>query len=400
MCRFLTFRKRIKKLFIQSLFLTLILFFKCYNVTAMESNYLEKLNIIKQFKMPEGDVTHFQSFGEGHIHETYFFVIDSSFEFILQRINNNVFKDVEGLMNNISLVTEFITNKIIEEGGDPTRETLTIIPTLDNKTYYYDKEKDEYYRIYIYISNSVAHQTIENKETFALSGKAFANFALMLNDFDASQLVEVIPNFHNTKARFDHFMQTLKIDRLGLAKNVKDEIDFILKHEKDCSVIVDLIKSGEIPLKVTHNDPKLNNILFNKTDDKPVCVIDLDTIMPGTIIYDFGDAIRSGTNTASESERDLSKVQFNFEYFEAFARSYISTYGKKITNVEKQYLAFGAKLMTLECGIRFLDDYLDGSRYFKIHYPDQNLVRARNQFKLVEEMEKVFDKMNEVIFRR
>lgn len=366
----------------------------------MESNYLEKLNIIKQFKMPEGDVTHFQSFGEGHIHETYFFVIDSSFEFILQRINNNVFKDVAGLMNNISLVTEFITNKIIEEGGDPTRETLTIIPTLDNKTYYYDKEKDEYYRIYIYISNSVAHQKIENKETFALSGKAFANFALMLNDFDASQLVEVIPNFHNTKARFDHFMQTLKIDRLGLAKNVKDEIDFILKHEKDCSVIVDLIKSGEIPLKVTHNDPKLNNILFNKTDDKPVCVIDLDTIMPGTIIYDFGDAIRSGTNTASESERDLSKVQFNFEYFEAFARSYISTYGKKITNVEKQHLAFGAKLMTLECGIRFLDDYLDGSRYFKIRYPDQNLVRARNQFKLVEEMEKVFDKMNEVIFRR
>ena len=362
----------------------------------MENN---KSNIIKKFKLPVGDITHFQPFGEGHIHETYFFVIDSAYEFILQKVNHNVFKNVPGLMNNIQLVTNFIKEKLLENGDDAQRGTLNVIPTLEGSPYYYDEENDAYYRVYIFISNSVAHQKIENAETFALSGKAFANFALMLDDFDASQLVEVIPNFHNTKSRFEHFLLTLKQDKLGLAKYVKDEIQFVLDREKDCSIIVDLISEGKIPLKVTHNDPKLNNILFNKSDDKPICVIDLDTIMPGTIIYDFGDAIRSGTNTASESERDLSKVLFNFEYYKAFARAYIDTYGKKITQTEKEYLAFGAKLMTLECGIRFLDDYLDGSHYFRIHYPEQNLDRARNQFKLVTEMEKVMDKMKEVVLK-
>ena len=363
----------------------------------MTDTTIEKLHIIKEFNLPEGDITHFQRYGEGHIHETYFFVINSAYEFILQKINNNVFPNVVGLMNNILLVTNFIKERLVEQGRDPYRETLSVITTKDGLPYYYNEAEKAYYRVYVYISDSIAYQKIENKETFALSGVAFANFALMLNDFDASQLVDVIPNFHNTKARFQHFLKTLEEDKLGLAKYCKEEIDFVLAHEADCSVIVDLIESKQMPLRVTHNDPKLNNILFNKSDDKPVCVIDLDTIMPGSIVYDFGDAIRSGTNTASESERDLEKVNFNFEYYEAFATAYVNTYGKKLTEIERKYLAFGAKLLTLECGIRFLDDYLDGSHYFRIQYSDHNLVRARTQFKLVKEMEKVFEKMQKVI---
>lgn len=368
-----------------------------YNNDYMDENFEQKIEILKKFKLPEGEITYFDRFGEGHIHDTYLFIVDNHYQYILQKINHHVFPNVVGLMNNIVLVTRHIKHKLRLEGRDVYRETLNVVKTIDGNSYYYDQENDAYYRVYIFITKSIAYRKIDCKESFAASGKAFANFALMLNDFDASTLVEVIPGFHDTRKRYEHFLKTLSEDKFDLAKNVKEEIDFILAHKDDCYIIADLIDKGEIPLKVTHNDPKFNNILFDEDNHTPVCIIDLDTIMPGTIIYDFGDAIRSGTNSASESEADLEKVKFNFEFYQVFADAYIKTYGDLITENEKKYLAFGAILMTLECGIRFLDDYLDGSRYFKIKYPEHNLVRARNQFKLVKEMEKHYEDMKKVI---
>jgi len=351
--------------------------------------------IVSNFKI-KGKYVSCEKYGCGHINGT--FLLKTTEEtYILQKINNHVFPNVDKLMNNISLVLDFQKDMLVKNGGDPSREAMTIIPTIDGNTYYYDKENDGYYRVYEFVKGSLAIQAAENKEDFAESGKAFGKFQSLLADFDASKLFEVIPNFHNTKSRFQHFQKVLKADIHGRANECKKEIDFVLAREKVCNILVDLIVENKIPLKVTHNDTKLNNVLFDEKTHKWLCVIDLDTIMPGSSLYDFGDSIRFGCNTSTEGEADLNKVQFNKEYFEAYTRAYLSEVIDSFNEYEIKYLPYGAILMTLECGIRFLDDYLDGNHYFAIKYETHNLDRARNQFKLVERLEENLDYMNNLV---
>lgn len=355
--------------------------------------------VINKFNI-NGKLLSYQKYGQGHINDTYLLTYDNNGfkeRYILQRINTHVFPNVEGLMNNIELVTSFLKNKIIENGGDPKRETLNLIKTKDEKNYY-DKDGN-YYRVYKFVEDTITLQIVENKQDFKESAIAFGKFQRLLKDFDASKLVEVIKDFHNTETRFNHFLETLKKDKLGRAKECEKCIEFILKRKEDCSIIINLIKKGKIPLKVTHNDTKLNNVLLDKKTMKSLCVIDLDTVMPGSSLYDFGDSIRFGCNTASEDETDLSKVNFSIEYFEAYVEGFLSEVKDSLNEVEIEYLAYSAKLMTLECGIRFLDDYLDGDNYFKIHREKHNLDRCRTQLKLVSEIEKNLDNMNNIIRR-
>lgn len=352
-------------------------------------------NIASKFNI-KGNVLSIEKYGCGHINQTYL-VITSEEKYILQKINSHIFKDVKGLMNNISLVLDFQKQIIKENNGDPTREAMTLVSTKEGNSYYYNQEDDGYYRVYLFVPRSLAIQNASNKEEFAESGYAFGKFQSQLEKFDASRLVEVIKDFHNTKSRYDHFINVLNKDEYDRKKNALTEINFVLARKNDTESIVNLIKEKKIPLKVTHNDTKLNNILFDEETKKSLCIIDLDTIMPGSALYDFGDSIRFGCNTASEDEKVLDKVDFNIEYFKAYTEAYLKAVSKSINKYELENLAFSAKLMTLECGIRFLDDYLDGNKYFATKYEEHNLVRCRTQFKLVKLMEEHMDELNKIV---
>lgn len=356
-------------------------------------------NIISKFKI-EGKLVSCERYGEGHINETYLAVIENAgvkTNYILQKINNKIFKNVDGLMENIRAVTEFNRAKIIEKGGNPDRESLSLVYTKDGNSYYYDQASEGYFRVYIFITDAIAYQVIEKPEHFYQSAVAFGNFANLLAEFKADALFESIPNFHNTVKRFGDFETALKADKLGRAASVKKEIDFVLERKDYCGRIVNLLKSRKMPTKVTHNDTKLNNVMLDAKTGEPVAVIDLDTIMPGSICYDFGDSIRFGCNPAAEDEKDLSKVNFDLNLFETFAKGYLSALGESATKIERDNLAFGAILMTYECGMRFLADYLEGDVYFRTHREGHNLDRARTQFKLIEDMEKLLPQMEEII---
>ncbi len=358
---------------------------------------MELQNIVENFKL-NGKVKNIEAYGNGHINTTFLIECDyngGTLRYILQKINTNVFPNVEGLMNNIQSVTTFLRNKIVENNGDPDRETLNLVPTIDGKSYY--TCKDGSYRVYKFIEDTVALQIAESNEVFEGAGFAFGNFVKMLNDFDASGLFEVIKNFHNTADRFKKFINAVDKDAVKRAESVREEIDFVLKRSSICDNIISLIESKTIPLRVTHNDTKLNNVLIGSENGKPICVIDLDTIMPGSLLYDFGDAIRSGCNTGLEDEPDLSKVGFDISLFESFTKGFMAGVGNCITAVERDLLSLGAIMMTFECGMRFLTDYLEGDVYFKIHYPEHNLVRCHTQFKMVADMESMRDKMDEIV---
>ncbi len=355
--------------------------------------------IIGQFAI-DGTLVSCARYGEGHINETYLVVMDDNGKqtrFILQKINHKVFRDVEKLMNNIRLVTEYNRQKIVQRGGNPDRESLSLVYTKTGGSYYYDEETDGYYRVYIFIENAVAHQTVTRPQLFYQSAVAFGNFANLLAEFDASALFESIPNFHNTEKRFSDFTASLQRDVKNRAKDCKAEIEFVLSRKDYCGKIVNLLNSGAMPLRVTHNDTKLNNVMLDEKTDMPVAIIDLDTIMPGSICYDFGDSIRFGCNPAPEDEPDLSKVNFDIDLFEAYAKGYLSALSDGATQIEKDHLALGAILMTYECGMRFLADYLDGDVYFRTHREGQNLDRCRTQFKLVQDMERLLPQMEEII---
>ena len=354
-------------------------------------------SIIEQFDL-SGELVSCERYGEGHINETYLAVVrdgDKEINYILQKINSNLFKDVDKLMNNIMLVTEFNRKRISARGGNPDRESLSIVYTLDGKPYYHAEEGN--FRVYKFITDAVAYQVVEKPEHFYQSAVAFGNFANLLAQFDATKLYEVLPNFHNTEKRFENFLASLKADKMGRAESVKEEIQFVLDRKDYCGRIVKLLESGKMPVKVTHNDTKLNNVMLDVNTGKPVAVIDLDTIMPGSICYDFGDSIRFGCNPCAEDEKDLSKVNFSISLFEEYAKGYLSAVGEGATQIEKDNLAFGAILMTYECGMRFLADYLDGDVYFRTKREGQNLDRARTQFKLITDMESCYEQMQEII---
>jgi hypothetical protein len=335
-----------------------------------------------------------EPYGEGHINETYYVQTDTGAKYILQRINDRLFTDVPRLMNNIASVTEHIGRKIKANGGDPNRESLTIVRARDGGLYY--KSGNGYFRVYVFIDKATAHQTVTDPKQFFESAVAFGMFQNYLADFDASGLYETIPKFHDTGKRFNDFRNSVKADKVGRLKEVKKEIDFVQAREKYCNRITALLSSGAMPLKVTHNDTKLNNVMLDDATGKAVAVIDLDTVMPGSCCYDFGDSIRFGCNSGAEDEPDLSKVNFRIDLFEVYVKGYLSAL-KNITKAEKDNLAFSAILMTYECGMRFLSDYLDGDIYFRTHRAGHNLDRARTQFKLVEDMEKQLPEMERIV---
>ena len=339
-------------------------------------------------------------FGEGHINETYAVYMPTEegdeFAYILQRVNNNVFKDPAGVMENIFGVTEYLRNVIREEGGDPDRETLSCIKTKNGCTYFEDNEGQPW-RCYNYISNSVCYQLVEDPEQFYQSGNSFGHFLKQLGNYPASSLKETIPDFHNTVKRFENLEKALKRDIKNRAFTCRPEIAFALDRKQDCKVLVEQQENGTLPLRVTHNDTKLNNILFDAETGKGLCIIDLDTIMPGLAANDFGDSIRFGAATAEEDERDLDKMHFDISLYEMYVKGYLEATRDVLTPEEVESLPWGARLMTFECGIRFLTDYLEGDTYFKTAYPEHNLVRARTQFRLVDEMEQQFAKMQEIV---
>lgn len=323
-----------------------------------------------------------EQYGNGHINDTY---IVNPQNYILQRINTNIFKNPEKLMENIENVTTFLRKKIEERGGNPDRETMCVIHTADGKNFYrYDD--DHVFRIYKFISDTKTIEDNATPEILYNAGKGFGRFQSMLSDFPVEILHETIEDFHNTPKRVEALKTAVKEDKAGRVNLVQREIEFALKNAEFADKVTSGIERGEIPMRVTHNDTKINNILFDNETEEAVCVIDLDTVMPGSALYDFGDALRIGGSTAAEDETNLDKVCFNINAFEYFAKGYCSEMMSSLTQTEIELLPFSVKLLTYECGIRFLTDYLNGDTYFKIHRENHNLDRARNQFKLVEDM--------------
>lgn len=339
-------------------------------------------------------------YGSGHINETfiahYLHEQGERKRYIFQKINTNVFKDPYALMDNIVGVTTYLKEYIKKQGGDPDRETLNVVKTKDGKNFFQDTESG-FWRCYDFVEDTITLQLIENPKDFYNCAKAFGNFQRVLAEYPAHTLNETIKDFHNTKTRYNAFIDAVEQDVFGRAKDVAKEIEFVKAHEDQTGILVDLLEQGKLPLRVTHNDTKLNNVLIDKASGKCICVIDLDTVMPGLSVYDFGDSIRFGASTGAEDEQDLSKISMSLELFEAFSKGFIKAAGDSLTKEELQLLPMGAKIMTLECGIRFLTDHLSGDTYFKIHRDNHNLDRARTQFKLVMDMEEKWDKMNEII---
>ncbi len=348
----------------------------------------------------EGRLKEKAAYGNGHINDTFLLVYElsdnSQKQYILQKMNHSIFKNPQQLMENVVNVTEYLRKVISAQGGDPERETLNVVKTLSGNNYYVD-DAQNYWRVFLFIENTVCMEQVESPKDFYDSAVAFGNFQKMLAEYPAEKLYETIPNFHNTPSRFRDFQKAVQEDKLGRAALAKEEIEFALAREKDTSVLTDLLQEGKLPLRVTHNDTKLNNILFDADSKKALCIIDLDTVMPGLSHYDFGDSIRFGASTGAEDETDLSKIELDLNLFEAFVKGFLEGCDGSLTTLEIETLPMGAKLMTYECGIRFLADYLDGDVYFKIHRDGHNLDRARTQFKLVADMEKKWDEMASII---
>ena len=347
-----------------------------------------------------GSLVESSPYGNGHINDTFLLRCKApdnrEKKFILQRMNHNIFKNPPQLMENVVHVTQYLRKTILSQGGDPDRETLNVLQTRDGADWFQDSSQN-YWRVFPFIERSVCLEKVESAKDFYDSAVAFGNFQKQLADFPVEILHETIPNFHNTASRFADFQKAVSEGdptRIALAQA---EIAFALERQKETSVLVNLLAEGALPLRVTHNDTKLNNILFDADTHKALCIIDLDTVMPGLSLYDFGDSIRFGASTGAEDETDLTKVELDLTLFEAFAKGYLEGCAGRLTAKETELLPMGAKLMTYECGIRFLADFLTGDHYFKIHRDHHNLDRARTQFKLVADMEAKWQEMTTIV---
>lgn len=356
------------------------------------------MRIVNQFDF-EGVFLSAEAYGVGHINDTYiaeFAINGSSKRYILQRINHQVFRNPAGLMSNIEAVTSHLRQKINSAGGDPERETLTLIPTLDGNSYI-QTEQGEFWRGYVFINNARTYESIEKLDHVYHAAAAFGNFQKLLSDYPPDNLIETIPDFHNTKKRFQAFTESVEKDEFNRGRLSANEIDFVMQRVSDTSVLVEKLENGELPERITHNDTKFNNVMIDNETGRGVCVIDLDTVMPGLSLYDYGDAIRTLANPAAEDEINLSLVNFDLQVFDLYTHGYLDSVGSELTSQEKDHLAFSAILMTLECGMRFLTDHLQGDKYFKIHRDGHNLDRCRTQFKLVADMETHFDEMQRIV---
>ncbi len=354
--------------------------------------------VVEQFAI-DGEFVSAAPYGSGHINETKLVITrtaDGEVHYILQKINNNVFKDPISLMNNFAAVTAYLSDIIKNNGGDPMRETLNVIKTRDGKNVYVT-ENGEYWRLLVFVEDSLSFDKVERPEQFYDSAVAFGNFQYLLRDYPADTLVETIVNFHNTPDRYRQLMEAVKADKCGRLAEVEADVKFAKDREEFAWTLERAHKEGRLPLRVTHNDTKLNNILFDAESGKALCIIDLDTIMPGYSVNDFGDSIRFGATTALEDEADLSKVNFDINLYELYVKGFIEGAKGGLTECELELLPIGAMMMTFECGMRFLTDYLSGDTYFRTSRPGQNLDRARNQFKLVSDMEKRIDEMRAIV---
>ena len=338
-------------------------------------------------------------YGYGHINDTFCLICQpregDNIRYILQRLSRAAFPKTEEVMENFYGITEHLRRKISQEGGQPDRETLSVVKTKDGKPYYTDGQGG-LWRLMPFVENTFSCQSA-TPELFEASARSFGRFQKRLQDYPAATLHETIPHFHDTEDRYRKFEAALEADKLGRAAGVQAEVAFVKARKQDCSVALEAHRQGKLPLRVTHNDTKLNNVLFDKATGEGICVIDLDTTMPGLSINDFGDSIRFGANHSAEDEKDLSKVNFDIALYEAYVRGFLTGAEGGLTEAELDYLPWGARLMTLECGIRFLTDYLDGDNYFHTAYEGQNLDRCRTQFKLVQDMEQQFDAMAAVV---
>ena len=348
------------------------------------------LEILNQFLL-SGRAISCEPYGNGHINRTYLVITDAGRRYILQRINDAIFRDVEGLMRNIALVTDYL-----RAHGQTGRNALSLVSTKDGARYLHSLDGG-FYRVYEFIEDSVCLERAENEEDFRQSGVAFGEFQRQLADFPAHTLTETIPHFHDTRDRYRLFREALAADAFQRAQEVQPEIAFVLSREAMAGSMLSMLESGALPLRVTHNDTKLNNVMLDAATRKPLCVIDLDTVMPGLAGNDFGDSIRFGASTAPEDEQDLSRVEMSLSLYRAYADGFLSACGNSLQPAELETLPLGAMLMTLECGVRFLTDYLQGDTYFRIHRAKHNLDRCRTQFHLVADMERKQDAMLNIV---
>jgi thiamine kinase-like enzyme len=354
-------------------------------------------NIFAQFNTG-AKLKSFKVFGSGHINDTLFIESGgiSHPDFIIQRVNHYIFKDVPGLMRNIELVTNFIRSYLETiPGSDPDKEVLKLIYTHDGKTFFKDSDGG-YWRCYIYIPNTVSFDTVDSTEKALEGGRIFGKFQSMLAGLDPKLLTETIPYFHDLEKRLETFRDTVKRDPANRVASAREEIKLVEERADELLQITYKINEGLIPLRITHNDTKFNNILFD-ANNQAQCIVDLDTVMPGSILHDFGDAIRTGTNTGAEDEEDLSKVSMDIELFKAYAKGYLSEAYTFLSPIEIENLALSARFMVFIIGLRFLTDYIDGDNYFKVHHPGHNLQRSRAQFQLLKSMETQFDEMKQAI---
>jgi Ser/Thr protein kinase RdoA (MazF antagonist) len=357
-------------------------------------------NLKEIFGYFEADGTYLngEPYGSGHIHDT--FRVETTEpdkdDYILQRLNNKIFKNIPELQHNIERVTVHLRNKLREiPGSDIKRECLKLIPSHEGKTWIIDINGN-YWRMYIFISNHHSYNFVDSPDKAYEGGKAIGRFQAMLSDMPEPPLFETIPWFHNIEKRLKTFTDKVQEDPVGRVKTVRKEIEMVLERAEEMKIILKLGAEGKIPLRITHNDTKFNNILLDE-NDKALCVIDLDTVMPGYVHYDFGDAIRTVANTGSEDENDLSKVKMDINLFKAYAEGYLSETVKTLNDVEKEYLAFAPRLITYTIALRFLTDFIDGDNYFKIHHKHHNLQRARAQLQLVRSMEEQYEEMRSII---
>lgn len=349
--------------------------------------------VIKQY-FNKNNIESIECYGNGHINKTFLVTLKYK-KYILQEINTTVFKNPWGVMRNIEAVTKHLKKKAVYEGKDPNRAVLNVVYTKDDKEII--EIDDHYFRCYEFIEKAVSFERIDRKGLFYETGKAVGEFQKLLMDFDSNSLYESIRDFHNTPKRFIAFENTLIKDEYNRRKDCEKEIQFILERKDVSGIIIKLLDEKKIPLRVTHNDTKLNNVMFDEDSLESLCLIDLDTVMPGSVLFDYGDALRIGASNALEDEENLDLVTINLDLFEEFSRGFLEETCDILNEEEINNLINGYRVITLECGMRFLTDYLNGDKYFRIKKENHNLIRARNQLKLVEEIEKNTDKMSEII---
>ncbi len=350
-----------------------------------------------------GEITSIQRYGDGHINDTYTLYVNGESEpsYILQRVNDYVFKDIKGLMRNIRLVTSYLKTRIINV-DDERFETLELILTKKGEDYY--KHDEGYFRVYSFIKDATGYLYAKDSKMLYEAGYAFGKFGKYLKDFDASTLTETIVNFHNTIDRYEKLDEAIKKDKKRRVSICEEQIKFALDRKDMAATLVKELEAGNIRNTVTHNDTKINNVLLDNRTMRGVCVIDLDTVMAGSVLYDYGDAIRSCGSTLVEDDKNVDLLKVDFERFTAYSKGFLEAVGESLNEREVELLALSAIIMTLECGVRFLTDYLEGDIYFKTQYEDHNLVRTVNQFKFVEQMELNYEKMvaiiNDIYLRR